>query len=106
VEQALLGYSWPGNIRELKHTLERACILASRAMIVCGDLFEDRAYGDVSAADGVDNLNRYLYACQRAHITRALEKHSWHIGNTAAGLGISRKNLWEKMKKLEIHEKS
>lgn len=106
VEQALLGYSWPGNIRELKHTLERACILASRTMIVCGDLFEDRAHRDVSAADGVDNLNRYLYACERAHITRALEKHGWHIGNTSAGLGISRKNLWEKMKKLQVREKS
>ena len=106
VEQALLEYSWPGNIRELKHTLERACILASGSLIDCGDLFEDRAHGDVTADDGVDNLNRYLYACQRAHITRALEKHGWHIGNTAVCLGISRKNLWEKMKKLEMREKS
>ena len=106
VEHALLGYSWLGNIRELKHAIERACILASRAMIVCGDVFEDCGHGDVSAADGVDNLSRYLYACERAHITRALEKHGWQIGNTAAGLGISRKNLWEKMKKLEMREKS
>lgn len=103
VEQALLGYSWPGNVRELKHVLERACILAPRPMIVCSDLFEDRAaYEDLSATEGLDNLNRYLLMCERAYISRALEKNDGHIGNTAASLGISRKNLWEKMKKLQI----
>jgi DNA-binding NtrC family response regulator len=106
VEQALLGYSWPGNIRELKHSIERACIMAPLNTIVCGDLFEDRALGDVSVADMADDLNRYLYACERTHITRALLKHGWKIGNAAAGLGISRKNLWEKMKKLQIREES
>ena len=93
-------------VRELKHSLERACIMAPLNTIVCGDLFEDRALGDVSVVDVADDLNRYLYACERTHITRALLKHGWKIGNAAAGLGISRKNLWEKMKKLRIREES
>ena len=106
VEHALLEYSWPGNVRELKHAIERACALATRPMITCNELFERYNGSDVAEQQPSDNLNRYLFACERAHVTRALERNDWHIGHTAGSLGISRKNLWEKMKKLQIHEKS
>jgi DNA-binding NtrC family response regulator len=44
-----------------------------------------------------------LRDCERKFILHSLEHSHWHYGNTAAALGISRKNLWEKMKKLDIH---
>jgi transcriptional regulator of acetoin/glycerol metabolism len=49
-----------------------------------------------------DTLGDYLAGHERAYIVRALESQDWQIQETANLLGISRKNLWEKMKRLEI----
>ncbi len=106
-ERALLEYPWPGNIRELQHCIERACILSRHATLESEDLFEELTTHPSdkerpgAPSDG-DDLGQYLRACERAYIQRALTKHSWHIAHTAAYLGISRKNLWEKMKKYDI----
>jgi DNA-binding NtrC family response regulator len=100
-EQALLAYEWPGNVRELKHCLERACILSTEETLDPGALFEGAAIN--GAAGGAGSLAAYLADCERAYILQALERHVWHIGQTASALGISRKNLWEKMKRLGIN---
>ncbi|MFA7096176.1 MAG: sigma-54 dependent transcriptional regulator [Gammaproteobacteria bacterium] len=109
-ERALLEYPWPGNIRELQHCIERACILTPHALLRPEHLFEDFASQPHGARPDVsldgDDLNQYLRACERAYIQRALTKHAWHLGQTATYLGISRKNLWEKMKKYDIHDRS
>ena len=102
-EHALLDCPWPGNIRELRHTIERACIFSKEPILHAHDLFEELVPG--AAAGDSEELEQYLHACERAYIVRALEKHNWQIGATAGSLGISRKNLWEKMKKLDIHAK-
>jgi len=54
------------------------------------------------AASEPDSLNTYLRSCEREFILRALEQHRWRVSETAEGLKISRKNLWEKMRKLNI----
>lgn len=104
-EQALLDYPWPGNIRELKHALERACILCGEAVLCPEALFErpprPPAPSDSALpADAV--LANYLEACERDYIQRVLGANAGHIQNSANVLGISRKNLWEKMRKLNI----
>lgn len=101
-ELALLDYPWPGNVRELKHAIERAYILNSDETLKTGDLFEDGLLPPSLAAVPEADLNQYLQACERRYIVNTLGHHQWHMGNTAAALGISRKNLWEKIKKLEI----
>ncbi|RZI40425.1 sigma-54-dependent Fis family transcriptional regulator [Herbaspirillum sp. HC18] len=103
-ELAMLDYPWPGNVRELKHCIERAYILSGAKDLEVEDLFEDASLprlGAAAIAPGAD-LNRYLHECERRYILNALERHQRHMGNTAAALGISRKNLWEKMRKLDI----
>jgi transcriptional regulator of acetoin/glycerol metabolism len=42
-------------------------------------------------------------ASERDHIVRMLETHGWRMTETAHTLGISRKTLWQKMKRMEIH---
>jgi DNA-binding NtrC family response regulator len=101
-ELALLDYPWPGNVRELKHAIERAYILNSDETLKTDDLFEDGLLHPSLAAVPEADLNQYLQACERRYIVNTLDRHQWHMGNTAAALGISRKNLWEKTKKLEI----
>ena len=49
-------------------------------------------------------LSDHLQECERAYIRRALTECGGRIADTAALLGISRKNLWEKMRKLEMAE--
>lgn len=110
-EQAMLDYPWPGNIRELRHSLERAAILARHERLQPGDIFEmamsaETAVPPTCRSPESDDLHQYLRACERAYILRALEQHNWHMGETAAHLGISRKNLWEKMKKQAISGKT
>ena len=102
-QQALLDYPWPGNIRELRHCLERACIVYNDRQLEPDMLFESE---QAAAAPPTDpgRLSDYLHECERAYITRTLEANRWHMGETAERLGISRKNLWEKLKKLGIRE--
>jgi DNA-binding NtrC family response regulator len=100
-EQALLDYPWPGNLRELRHAVERACILSPTPTLQPAAFFGD---GLIEAAPSATrgSLSDYLQACERGYIARALEERSGRIAETAADLGISRKNLWEKMKRLGI----
>ena len=102
-EKALLDHPWPGNIRELKHCLERACILSQQNVLTAELLFDDVPMALQDHPQSIESLNEYLHACERKFIQDILRSHGGHILETATALGISRKNLWEKMKKLEIH---
>lgn len=105
---ALLRYPWPGNIRELHHCLERAALLSP------ADCFETEAiFGGASALANAAGpaaerqpLGGYLEACERDYIRRAVVDCSGRITEAAAQLGISRKNLWEKMRKLGLKAQS
>lgn len=102
-EQALLEHTWPGNVRELKHTLERACILSAGPLIGPEDLFPD-GEPPGGSHEPLAALEDYLRQCERAYLKHALARHDHQIGRTAQALGISRKTLWEKMKKLDLGE--
>jgi DNA-binding NtrC family response regulator len=99
-ERALLDHAWPGNVRELKHLLERACVLAEGPLLTPEALFGvNPGAPDLSPAA---TLGDHLAVHERDYILRALESQAWQIQATASLLGISRKNLWEKMKKHAI----
>ncbi|WP_236598764.1 AAA-type ATPase lid domain-containing protein [Ramlibacter monticola] len=98
-EQALVNYPWPGNLRELRHCIERACILWGPARLEPEALFENWPHEAIVHANAAGNLDQYIRDCER----QALEHCSNQIGHTATYLGISRKTLWEKMKRLQIH---
>ena len=99
-EAALIAHGWPGNIRELHHLIERACILTAGTTLMSSDLFDFTPHDSSSiVADRASNLTDYMQACERLHILNALHEHQWQMTNTAEALNISRKNLWEKIKK-------
>ena len=106
-ERALLDRPWPGNVRELKHTLERACVLFPEGPLTARALFGDlQAAAAAEEAAGDGHLGHFLEAREREFIEQALRAHAGRIADTAAALGISRKNLWEKMRKLGIEDRS
>ena len=109
-ELALMRRAWPGNVRELRNAIERACLLADAERIE-PPLLRDETDGDggegeaVVAAQpdaGMPRLEEFLRAQEREFIRQSLQRHDWQIGVTADALGISRKSLWERMKRLTI----
>ena len=104
--QALLNYPWPGNVRELHHTLERACILGQgERLALPANLSSSAAAspsvkaGEAQAPLAGQGLKDQAEASERALILAALTRHGYVMATTAAHLGISRKTLWQKMKR-------
>jgi len=103
-ERALTRYPWPGNVRELQHCLERACVLSLTPQLNVESLFGADGPPAVAADALRQPLSDHLQECERAYIRRALTECGGRIADTATLLGISRKNLWEKMRKLQMAE--
>ena len=97
-------YSWPGNVRELEHAIERAIALAGDAEV----LQRIHILGTKSvparrpAAGRVTTLREAVEEAERGAILAALEHTGGRKAEAAKVLGISRKNLWEKMKLYEL----
>ena len=103
-ERVLLEYPWPGNLRELKNCVERACILTLDPVLAAESFFEEGVAllpADVAAP----TLAAHMARVERDYLMRALARSGNHMGNTAIELGITRKNLWEKMRKLGMRGK-
>ena len=100
--ESLAHYPWPGNVRELKHCIERAWVMSCGPALECEDLLSGLESVETAGHTPGADLRSYLRSCERARIVEVLERNDWGIGRTAGALGISRKNLWERMRRLEI----
>ena len=99
-EDALLIYAWPGNIRELRNTIERAVILWP-AQVIEPEAFPAHISAAVRPAE-VAQLggNFSLDAIEREHITRVVARTP-SLEDAAKILGIDASTLWRKRKKYE-----
>ncbi len=103
-EAYLLAMPFPGNIRELKNILERAMVLSDGPRIMAHDL-EPLDNGEANG-DRESTLKESFVAAEKKAILGALARHDWAIKATADALDISRKSLWEKMKRYGISKNS
>ena len=105
-EQAMLSYPWPGNVRELRNCIERACVLSPSPVIMPEAMFGEAWRNTLPHLSdlGGETLAQYIRQCERNYIVRALDENDNRINDTATTLGISRKTLWDKMRKLEIRD--
>ncbi len=107
-KEALLKYPFPGNVRELENSVERAVVLGKGEDIQPLDLSEEMtgslggAIKTIHNIQGHDNLSRALKEFEKQYITRVLEETKGNKSLAAKLLGVSRKTLWEKCKILEI----
>ena len=95
---ALEQYPYPGNVRELRNILERASVLAPSRKIQLWDLPVETHGGDTAPSLVTERLADAVAAAEKLCIQRALDKTRSNKTEAAVKLGISRKNLWEKMK--------
>ncbi|NGQ97442.1 sigma 54-interacting transcriptional regulator [Brevibacillus sp. SYP-B805] len=106
VMQDLLHYSWPGNIRELRNTIERLVVFATDGIIKEEDLpFSVQARQKnvpPAFAGGRMALQEELDQHERQVILLALEQENGNKQAAAKRLGISRATLYNKMHKLKI----
>jgi DNA-binding NtrC family response regulator len=101
VMKALLAYDWPGNIRELRNTLERAVVLAEGDVITLHDLPDKFRTLDVEGIS-TSSLKQALDDFERDYIRRNLAESKGNKESTAGRLGIDLATLYRKLKKLRI----
>jgi DNA-binding NtrC family response regulator len=95
--QALRRYPWPGNIRELRHVMERAVLLARSTTIEPTDL------GLLSAASRANVLDEMDLESMEAHlIKKALDRHNGNAVSAAKALGLSRSAFYRRLQKYQI----
>jgi len=99
-EEAMQAYDWPGNVRALRHAVERSVILASNDVIEPGDL--QLNYGTPRAQTEtvpVKPVILKLDDMERTAIQAALRKHGFNISHAAKELGLTRASLYRRMEK-------
>jgi DNA-binding NtrC family response regulator len=102
--KSLNSYTWPGNIRELRNTIERLCVLSNHEEVSLSDILY---YGQDTRAKApvVDPFSgrMRLVDVEKEHIEKALRHFNNHMINTARFLGIDRKTLRTKIRTYGIN---
>jgi DNA-binding NtrC family response regulator len=99
--KAMLAYDWPGNIRELRNTLERAVVLAESDIVTLHDLPDKFRSLDLEGI-ATSSLRQALDDYEREYIRRSLAENKGNKEATATRLGIDLATLYRKLKKLRI----
>jgi DNA-binding NtrC family response regulator len=102
-KQALQAYAWPGNVRALRHAIERAIILSESEVIEPAGLQLDYSEppprkSNVSIAPTLLNLDQL----ERDAIKKTLLKHGFNISRAASELGLTRASLYRRMEKHDL----
>ncbi len=103
----LMARNWRGNVRELRAYLEQAVVMSDggvldKPVVLSGGAVPEAA--DVApAVETLPSLQSVVEDAERMHIRKALDHCEGSVGKSADALGISRKTLWEKMKRLAIN---
>lgn len=97
-QTALVEYEWPGNVRALRHAIERATILSTNDTLEPGDLQlsnDSPALATITVLPTVLNLDQM----ERTAIEKSLRKHGFNISHAAKELGLTRASLYRRMEK-------
>jgi two-component system response regulator HydG len=110
--QALLAYDWPGNIRQLRNTIERMLVLDTDGLLDVNDLPQeistlagDDADGLAYPHSGVDMLvGRPLKDVEAFYIRKALDLTAGNREEAARMLGIGERTLYRKIKEYGLKD--
>lgn len=95
---ALKNYHWPGNIRELQHTIEKAVILSDSDTLKPDDLYLSKLVKLKSSEDIALTFDEI----EKIGVLKALERNKGNIFKTAKELNIARQTLYNKIQKHKL----
>ena len=98
--EKLMTYHYPGNVRELQYTIERAVIMAEDTVLKSKDIIFSPIESAPAQVDEVNQTN--LSAVEKNTILRVIEKHNGNISKAAKELGITRTALYRRLSKYDI----
>lgn len=96
----LLRYDYPGNIRELRNIIERLVVLSENGEILAEDLPEHFS-GEPTEGE---TLRSYRDQAEKVFIIKTLEENKYNMTKSAEQLGISRRQLFNKVEKYKIEK--
>jgi transcriptional regulator of acetoin/glycerol metabolism len=96
----MLHYNYPGNVRELQYTIERAVIMAEDELLSANDIIFSPIESNRPSDDEPDELN--LSSVEKNTILRVIEKHNGNISKAAKELGLTRTALYRRLSKYDI----
>jgi transcriptional regulator with PAS, ATPase and Fis domain len=109
--ELLTGYSWPGNIRELQNTIERAAVMTESGEIETEHLPEN-IVSDLSQMNyrlenesNPASIDEQIKEIEKGMIIDALRKTNGVQKKAAENLGINQRSLWHRVKKYDIDVK-
>jgi DNA-binding NtrC family response regulator len=95
--EKLSNYQWPGNIREMQHSIEKAVIMSDSPALGPSDFSFNAA-----SRGSVDNENITLEEMEKKLIAESIKKHDNNLSVVASRLGITRQTLYNKLKKYDL----
>lgn len=98
--EKLKHYHFPGNVRELQYTMERAVIMAEGETLTAADLIFSPIENAVQEVAEARDMN--LGVVEKNTILRVIEKHNGNISKAAKELGITRTALYRRLSKYEL----
>lgn len=96
----LLQYDYPGNIRELRNIIERLIVLSENGEVLAEDLPE-HFEGEPTEKE---TLRSYREQAEKVFIIKVLEEHNYNMTKSAEALGISRRQLFNKVERYRIEK--
>ena len=99
--QLLANSPWPGNVRELENLMERLAIFCTSGEIGQADVEHERQLVRTTNGTTVETPTT-LEDMERQHILRVLQEHAGNKSKAARALGIERKTLYQKARRLGI----
>jgi transcriptional regulator of acetoin/glycerol metabolism len=98
--EALLGFAWPGNVRQLRNVLRTLAALCEDGRIGLEDLPAMIRSARPAMAQAIEEPSEHpLEDAERLALLSALEQTRWHMTHTAQQLGVSRNTLYRKLRK-------
>jgi two-component system nitrogen regulation response regulator NtrX len=122
--EALQGYRWRGNIRELRNAVERLMIMTAGDIVRVEDLPPDirgdapsrqavpdppsvssaPSQGSTAGAQPIGTLREFKDASERAYLVQKLRENNWNISKTAELIDTPRSNLYKKLEQYGIKQ--
>ncbi|MFD2600284.1 sigma-54-dependent transcriptional regulator [Sphingobacterium corticis] len=100
--QKLRKYHFPGNVRELQYSIERAVIMSEGQALRASDLLFSPIESPQAAEANLADQPRNLEEMERKAIQQAIDRYSGNISKAAKELGLTRAALYRRMEKYDI----